>query len=114
MKKQKNFLDFIPVKNPDINYTIENNLVFIQIQRNGVVDKFAQKVFKVPQKSNIKLDKYGSFVWLSIDNNKTVFDISNEVSNKFGTDANPVLDRLVAFFNILNDNKFITFDKRSK
>lgn len=112
MKKQKNFLDFIPIKNPDIEYTIENNLVILKIQRNGVVDRFAQKVFNVPKKSNIKLDKYGSFVWLSIDNKKNIFNISNEVSNQFGKDAEPVLDRLVAFFNILNDNKFITFNKK--
>lgn len=112
MKKQKNFLDFIPIKNPNIKYTIENNLVILKIQRNGIVDKFAQKVFKVPQKSNIKLDKYCSFIWLSIDNNKNVFDISNEVSTHFGKDAEPVLDRLVKFFNILNDNKFITFNKK--
>ncbi len=112
MKKQKNFLDFIPIKNPDIKYIIENNLVILEIKRNGIVDKFAQKVFKVPQKSNIKLDKYGSFVWISIDNKKNVFDISNEVSNHFGKNAEPVLDRLVEFFNILNDNKFITFSKK--
>ena len=112
MKKQKNFLDFIHIKNPDIKYIIENNLVILEIKRNGIVDKFAQKVFKVPQKSNIKLDKYGSFVWISIDNKKNVFDISNEVSNHFGKDAEPVLDRLVEFFNILNDNKFITFSKK--
>lgn len=112
-KNSKNYLDFIPIINPDINWYInEKNLVILEIKRNNFFDKIAQKVFNTPHKSDIKLDNHGSFVWQCINGNKSVYDISKEVSNHFGKDAEPLLDRLVAFFNILVDNKFITFNKR--
>ncbi|WP_408638582.1 PqqD family protein [Romboutsia maritimum] len=62
----------------------------------------------------MQLDKQGSFVWKCINNEKTVYDISKEVSNEFGKDAEPLLDRLISYFNILNDNKFIKFNKNGK
>lgn len=111
--KNKNYLDFIPIKNQNLNWHLDsNNLVVLVVERKGVFDKFAQKVFKVPPKSNIKLDKYGSFTWECINDSKSVYEISEDIHNKFGSNADPLLDRLVAFLNILNDNKFISFNKR--
>ena len=112
-KNSKNYLDFIPIINPNISWYInEKNLVILEIKRNNFFDKIAQKLFNTPHKSDIKLDTHGSFVWQCINGNKSVYDISKEVSNHFGKDAEPLLDRLIAFFNILVDNKFITFNKR--
>ena len=112
-KNSKNYLDFIPIINPNISWYInEKNLVILEIKRNNFFDKIAQKLFNTPHKSDIKLDTHGSFVWQCLNGNKSVYDISKEVSNHFGKDAEPLLDRLVAFFNILVDNKFITFNKR--
>lgn len=112
-KNNKNYLDFIPATNPNINWYInDNNLVVLEIKRNSFFDKITQKLFNTPKKSDIKLDNHGSFVWQCINGSKSVYDISKEVNNHFGKDAEPLLDRLVTFFNILLDNKFITFDKR--
>ncbi|RDY23817.1 PqqD family protein [Romboutsia maritimum] len=114
-RNNKNYLDFIPIINSKIDWSInENDLVVLELKRSGTFDKFAQKLFKVPQKSDIQLDKQGSFVWKCINNEKTVYDISKEVSNEFGKDAEPLLDRLISYFNILNDNKFIKFNKNGK
>ena len=111
----KNYLDFIPIRNSKIDWSInDKNLVVLELKRNKIFDKFAQKLFKVPSKSDIQLDKQGSFVWKCINNKKTVYDISKEVSNEFGKEAEPLLDRLISFFNILNNNKFIKFDKSGK
>jgi len=107
-KNSKNYLDFIPIINPNISWYInEKNLVILEIKRNNFFDKIAQKLFNTPHKSDIKLDTHGSFVWQCLNGNKSVYDISKEVSNHFGKDAEPLLDRLVAFFNILVDNKYL-------
>lgn len=112
-KNDKNYLDFVPIKNPKINWSINDyNFVILEFKRSTFFDKFAQKLFKVPHKSDIKLDKHGSFIWKCIDDNKCVYEISQEVKNHFGKDAEPLLERLIIFFNILNDNKFITYNKK--
>ena len=93
-KNSKNYLDFIPIINPNISWYInEKNLVILEIKRNNFFDKIAQKLFNTPHKSDIKLDTHGSFVWQCINGNKSVYDISKDVSNHFGKDAEPLLDR---------------------
>lgn len=109
-KKDKNFLDFVPIKNPNYLWHIdEENLVVVEVIHVGIINKIAQKIFKVPQKSDISLDEYGSFVWQYIDGKNTIHDISIKVSEKFGKDAEPLLNRLVQFFRILKDNSFVSF-----
>ena len=111
-KNTKNYLDFVPVKNPDISWSKDaSGMIVLQVTRKGFFDKIAQRFFKVPSTSNIKLDKHGSFIWDCIDDEKSVYAISEEVKSHFGKSANPLYDRLVAFINILDDNKFITLKK---
>ena len=46
-KNEKNYLDFIPVKNPDIEYeTDENGIVTVFIEWKGFYHKIAQKIFR--------------------------------------------------------------------
>ena len=114
-KNDKNYLDFVPIKSTKINWSVnDHDFVVLEVKRTSFFDKFAQKLFKVPHKSDIKLDKHGSFVWKCIDDNKSIYEISKEVKNHFGKDCEPLLERLISFFNILNDNKFITFNHREK
>ncbi|SCH76208.1 Coenzyme PQQ synthesis protein D (PqqD) [uncultured Clostridium sp.] len=112
-KKNKNYLDFIPIINPKISwYVNDKNIVVLEVKRTGFFDKVAQKIFHAPPKSKIKLDKFGSFIWKCINGKKSVFEISKEVKEHFGNEAEPLLDRLITFFNILVNNKFITFNKK--
>ena len=60
MKKanNKNYLDYIPVKNSDIEYTTEENgRVTVMIEWKGFYHKIAQKFFHRPRVSDIKLDE---------------------------------------------------------
>lgn len=110
--KNKNYLNFVPIKSPEVSWEKDSSgMIVLQITRKGIFDKIAQKCFKVPSKSNIKLDKHGSFIWSCIDDNKSVYDISKDVKNHFGKSAEPLYDRLVTFINILDDNKFIILKK---
>ena len=111
-KKQDNYMDYIPVMNPNYNWREnEKGRMIVEVVHKSIYDKIAQKLFKVPSKSDIELDEYGSFVLKHINGRNNIFDISKEVHNQFGEMAEPLLNRLVKFFQILKNNKFITYSK---
>jgi hypothetical protein len=111
-KNRENYLDYIPVINSEINWeTVDDNLVTLETSRKGIFDKMAQRFFKVPKTSYIKLDRHGSFIWKCIDGDKSVYEISKDVHKEFDKEAEPLIERLITFFSILNDNKFVTFKK---
>lgn len=115
MKKKKNYLDFIPICNP--RYTWDANkkgIVVVHVVNSGLYNYLAQKIFKRPRISHIKLDKYGSFVWLQMDGKRNVYDISILVKNNFGDEAEPLLERLVRYFQTLYQHKFIGYVKAKK
>ena len=99
-------------KNADSH--IHVNIEFGEGDGKIPVDKIAQKAFKVPDKSFIKLDKHGSFVWKCIDGNKSVYELSKDVKTHFGNDAEPLIERLIEFITILESNRFVKFKKGGK
>ena len=113
-KNEKNYLDFIPVKNPDIEYeTDENGIVTVFIEWKGFYHKIAQKIFRRPRVSDIKMDKYGSFVWHAIDDEKDVHQLSKEMESEFPK-MEKSLSRLIKFLEIMKDNNLITGKERRK
>lgn len=113
-KRDKNYLEFIPVRNPDFPWELnQNGLVVVTIFRNGFYDKIAQKVFKKPKSSKITLDEFGSFIWQQIDDSSTIFAIGEKVQEQFGKRANPLYERLIKFLEVLKDNRFITIKESS-
>lgn len=114
-KKVKNYLDFIPIKNENITWFEDSfGIVTLEITRNTLFDVIAQKAFKVPQKSYVKLDRHGSFVWKCIDNNKSVYELSKDVKGHFANDTEPLIERLIEFITILESNRFVKFKKGGK
>ncbi|MDD6810399.1 MAG: PqqD family protein [Lachnospiraceae bacterium] len=113
MKEKKNFMDFVPCCNPLYTWDTDNEgIVTVHVVNKGFYNWLAQKLFKRPRISHIKLDEYGSFVWQQMDGRRTVYEISGLVKEKFGKDAEPVINRLVQYFHILYQNKFIGYVKR--
>lgn len=110
--KDKNYLDYIPVRNSEYHWKIlEDGIVEIYVINKGVFNTIAQKIFKKPKVSQIKLDKYGSLVWKAIDDKKDIGQISLEIRNEFQDDEKIFYSRLVKFFQILKENKFIEYRK---
>ena len=106
-KQQPNYLDMIPVRNPEITWTTdENGIVTLEIENKGVANRIAQKLLKKPKITYIHLDENGSFVWPLIDGEKTVMDIAQLVDAHFGEAAKPLYERLVKFFQILESYHF--------
>ena len=113
-KNEKNYLDFIPVKNPDIEYeTDENGIVTVFIEWKGFYHKIAQKIFRRPRVSDIKMDNYGSFVWNAIDDEKDVHQLSKEMESEFPK-MEKSLSRLIKFLEIMKDNNLIYWKGEEK
>lgn len=106
-KNDNNYLDYIPVKNPEIEYEEdENGKVTVYIEWKGFYHRIAQKFFRRPRVSDVKLDNYGSFVWLAIDDIKDVHQLSKELDAQFPK-MEKSLSRLIKFLEILHDNHLI-------
>lgn len=109
MKNKKNYLDYIPKISSRNTWEEKDGIVTINMVHKGFYHKFAQIIFKTPRVSHIDLDEFGSFIWHCIDGEKTVYDISLLVKEKFGEKAEPLYERLIKFIIILKNNKFITY-----
>ena len=107
MKKKniinRNYLEGIPLRNPDLKWSEKDGLVTLEIENKGVANRIAQKLFKKPKTSYIHLDEFGSFVWQQIDGEKDITHIGEAVEAKFGEKAHPLYERLVKYFEILRD-----------
>lgn len=112
MKKNKNenYLDKIPLKNPEIKWETDGEKkVTLLIENKGVFNRIAQKLFKKPKISQIHLDENGSFVWPLIDGEKDITEIGRLVDEHFGEKAHPLYERLAKFLGILESYNFISF-----
>lgn len=108
-KKNNNYLEFIPIKNPQMEYeTDENGIVIIKKDWVGFYNKIAQKFFHKPETSNISLDEYGSFIWLNIDGESNVYQISQKLDAHYPK-MEKSLSRLIKFLEILQNHNFITW-----
>ena len=114
-KKKENYLDFIPVVNGQNTWDRgEDGVVTIHMVNRGFYNTLAQKLFHTPRVSHIKLDEYGSFLWMRIDGVKTVGQLALELKEAYGERAEPLYDRLVKYIQILHNNRFILFVGRDQ
>ena len=114
-QKKENFLDFIPVINPDYTWGDKNKKhVTVHMVNKGFFNRAAQIFFKRPKVSHIDLDEYGSFLWRNIDGKRTIEELAGLMKEQFGEKAEPLYDRLVKYMRILQNNKFINFNKKDK
>ena len=109
IKVSQNYLDKIPLKNPNINWTEQDGKVTLEVENKGAVNRIAQKLFKKPKISFIHLDQMGSFIWPLIDGEKDLTAIGKLVEEHFGESAHPLYERLVQYFEILKSYSFTTF-----
>ena len=114
-KKKENYLDFIPVVNGQNTWDRgEDGVVTIHMVNRGFYNTLAQKLFHTPRVSHIKLDEYGSFLWMRIDGVKTVGQLALELKEAYGERAEPLYERLVKYMQILHNNRFILFVGRDQ
>ena len=111
MKEKKNYIDNIPKIN-DMKWDVsEDGIVEITVENTGFYNTIAQKIFKKPRYSFIKLDEYGSFVWQKIDGMKSFYEIGKELQAVHEGAATQLYERLSQYFAILERNKYIVFEE---
>lgn len=114
-KNNENSLDFVPKRNSDYAWKKnKNGIVVVDIVHKGFFNWIAQKIFKRPRISHIKLDPIGSYNWELIDGERTIYEISEKVKEKFGEKAEPLYERQIQFFKILLNNNFVKLIKEKK
>lgn len=111
MKQQKisqNYLDQIPMPHTKCPWRVrKDGIVEIDIEHKGFYHKIAQKFFHKPRISHIALDNYGSIVWQSMTEKRTVYDIVQIMQHHFPDEKDRMLDRVVTYMATLERNKFI-------
>lgn len=115
MKKkiQSNYLDNIPVINKKWE-RLENGCVEVTVENTGFYNTLAQKFFKKPRFSFIKLDEYGSCVWQQIDGKKTIYEIGQILKSTHKGASEQLYERLSQYFGILESNQYVIFLKEEK
>lgn len=112
-KHAENYVDKIPQINKKWE-EIEGGLVEVTVENKGFYNTLAQKVFKKPRYSFIKLDDYGSCVWKQIDGKKTVYEIGQILKKEHKGASNQLYERLSTYFGILEQNHYISFVDEKK
>ncbi|WP_243344301.1 PqqD family protein [Anaerococcus sp. AGMB09787] len=104
-------IDQIPVRNTESYFDEEKKIYVLKMYHKGLNHKLAQKFFKKPKYSNIKLDELGSLVWKNINGTNTIEDIAKIIDEKYGQAADPLYKRLFKYLILLEKNKFIVIKK---
>ncbi len=111
MKKKeiisKNYLEKIPMRHKDIQWTEEEGKVTLQIENTGFFNRVAQKFFKRPKISYVHMDEMGSFIWPLLNGEETIVELGKHVDEHFGEKAHPLYERLAKYIQILESYHFI-------
>ena len=113
-KKQKdNYLDYIP--RPNVLFETNRNgegHIEVKTHNKGGINKMAQVLFKKPKYSYIELDDFGTFVWDSMDGQRSIYEIGVRVKERFGEKAEPLYPRLAQYMKTLHNNHFIVYENK--
>lgn len=109
IKKQKeNYLDLVFCHATAIEWNSdEKGNVTLIVENKGFFNRIAQKLIQKPEKTQVHLDKIGSFIWMKFDGTRSVYEIAMEVKREFGQKADPLYDRLIAYMEMLREQGFI-------
>jgi hypothetical protein len=107
---KRNILNFKPKKALHVTYYKKKGKFLLEISRDTLIDRFCQKIFKVPRKSTMELDDIGNKVWSLCDGNKTLGDVAASLEVEFGSRIEPALPRLMTFMKMLHNNRLITWE----
>lgn len=109
-KKEDNFLLYVPVKK-HTTFEVRDGKAYLIFYHRKLIERFLRWLVKKPATSYIELDDIGTIVWLSIDGEKSVYDIGQELKNRLGERAEPIYERLTMYVRYLNRKGWISFNR---
>ena len=80
--------------------TGEDGYVVVDMENTGFFNSLAQRFFKKPRISHIRLDAIGSRLWQLMDTKSSVYDIACRLEEEFPGEDD-MLARVVTFFQKL-------------
>lgn len=106
MKNNEDVLNIVFKKNDEIEYEVnEEGIVTIKEKQDHKIQRAFRKLkFKIPMYKNMELDKYGSYIFLQVDGQKTVEEIGKNLDLKYGEESHPLYERLLLFLNHIEVN----------
>lgn len=103
-----NLFDMEFRRNPEIGWHVNSEKhVVLHMENKGFCNRLAQKLLNKPKVSTIELDEISSAVWVALDKNNTIITVSEVIHYQFKEKAEPLLERLVKFFQILLANHLV-------
>ncbi|WP_148409050.1 PqqD family protein [Murimonas intestini] len=113
-KEENNYLDYIPVPDPGFEWDLdEKGIVTVHMVNRGFYNWIAQKLFKRPGISHIRLDETGSFAWKQMDGKRSIYEIALLMEKHLSGAEGPGYSRLAEYFRILYRNHFIGYVRAS-
>ncbi|MDQ0416559.1 hypothetical protein J2Z48_000726 [Croceifilum oryzae] len=108
----RNLLEMKPLLRS--HFQIEKNeenqsLCKVLLPRMSWIERFSIRFLKQPLVIKVQLDPLGSFVIQRCEGMQTVQQISDDLMNHFGEEAEPILPRLAKFLEIVEVNGWIHF-----
>jgi hypothetical protein len=105
--ENNNPLDTIYQLHADLDYEVDDRrCVTILRKQDHWIQRYARKLkFKIPDYRRTTLDDFASFVFLSIDGQRSVQSIGEILDAHYGEQARPLYQRLLMFLNHIEKNE---------
>ena len=90
----------------DLHYEVRDGIVFVITEQNAWIQRVLRKIhYKIPETSEMELDKYGSFILQQIDGKRTVKEIGENLGSAIEEANNQLYDRLLIYLHHLEKNE---------
>lgn len=110
--KKGNLLDYIPSRDSELGWDqAENGVVTLHRENAGFYNRLAQRFFRRPPVSHIRLEPYGSFLWCKMDGKRSVGELALLLREQFGKEVEPLYPRIGQYLRIMKNNGFIRLNK---
>lgn len=89
-----------------LHYEVRDGIVFVITEQNAWIQRVLRKIhYKIPETSEMELDKYGSFILQQVDGQRTVKEIGENLGAAIEEANNQLYDRLLVYLNHLEKNE---------
>lgn len=110
------YLKQVPIIKEDLEYSTNDGIVSVHVNNQHRIQRVLRKIgFNIPKQTKIALDEYSSFVFLQIDGKQSIYQIGQKLQSEFGSDSEPLYERLVTFIDFLEDDRrWVLFKNKIK
>lgn len=104
-----NLMDFIPIHKVEWKTEQNDRIILFSPKSKYRWIRSLMKRFNIDPYYKIHLDEYGSYIWVLIDGNQTVYQLCNHLKDKYGSQVEPVYERGSMLIKTMATNEFITY-----